>query len=71
MTDPHLRADYEGIRASYPDAKLPPYEELTPEQRENHRRSLERFTADMSLLGEAIRTGGPLPKLPTTDRNRA
>lgn len=59
----HLRADYERVRASHPEANLPAYDDMTPEQRENHRKAYEAHRGFMNELGNAIRSGGPLPTL--------
>lgn len=63
MSD-YLRRDYERVRQQYPDAPLPPYDELTPEQRESHRRSYEQMQTFMDQIAVSVRTGAPLPKLP-------
>ena len=43
-----LRDDYEAIRELH--TYLPPYEDLTPEQREAHRQSYNELVADMNAI---------------------
>jgi hypothetical protein len=55
-----LKADYEGVRATL-DPGLPPYDELTDEQRAKHKASWRELHAFYDKLGKAIRDGTELP----------
>ena len=56
-----LRNDYEIVREQNPDAGLKPYDDLSDEEKARHEAIYRRTASFFNALGEAIRSGGPLP----------
>ena len=53
--------EYDTVRADYPT--IPPWEELTEDQKEKVRQANREKWRFFQDLGEAVRTGGELPKI--------
>jgi hypothetical protein len=56
-----LKADYEMVRASHPEADLKPYDDLTPGERAIHEEIFDSTARFFQKLGKAIHDGTDLP----------
>ena len=56
-----VRADYECIRAGYPDANLPEWDDLPEEKREFLRQEFRRHQADFDEIAKMARGEKPIP----------